>query len=297
MIGGEELEPPEFGSITIAIKPKDGLYISDFDKKIILSKLKQYAITGINQKIVDIKVLYIELESYIYYNSSKSPGIETLKTNIQNSLITYSKSLDINKFGGRFKYSKILQIIDDTNVSITSNITKVIIRRNLNTVLNQFAEYELCFGNRFHANSEGGNIKSTGFKVSSEPNFVYLTDTPNEDKKTGVLGIIRLSTNPTQPATTIIRSAGIVDYESGEIRLNNINIIETELPNSVVEIQAFPESNDVIALKDLYLSLDVSKSKINMIKDVISSGENTSGILFSKDYYQSSYSNGSLIRK
>jgi hypothetical protein len=296
-IGGEELEPPEFGSVTIAIKPKDGLYISDFDKKTILSKLKQYSITGINQKIVDIKVLYIELESYIYYNSSKSPGVETLKTNIQNSLTTYSNSLDINKFGGRFKYSKVLQIIDDTDVSITSNITKIIIRRNLNTLLNNFAEYELCFGNRFHVRSEGGNIKSTGFKVSSEPNFVYLTDTPNEDKKTGVLGIIRLSSDPTQPATTIIRSAGVVDYELGEIRLNNINILETELPNSVIEIQAFPESNDVIALKDLYLSLDVSKSKINMIKDVISSGENTSGILFAKDYYQSSYSNGILIRK
>ena len=69
------------------------------------------------------------------------------------------------------------------------------------------------------------------------------------------------------------------------------------MANSLVEIQAYPESNDVIALKDLYLSLDISKSKINMIKDVISSGENTSGVLFVRDYYQSSYSNGSLIRK
>jgi hypothetical protein len=296
-VGGEELEPPEFGSVTISIKPKNGLYISDFDKQAILSKLKQYSITGINQKIIDIKVLYIELDSYVYYNSSKSPGAETLKTNVQNSLTTYSNSLDINKFGGRFKYSKVLQIIDDTDISITSNITKVIIRRNLNTLLNQFTEYELCFGNKFHVNYEGGNIKSTGFKIASEPNFVYLTDIPNEDKLTGVIGIIRLSQDPTQPPTTIVRSAGVVDYEKGEIRLNSINIIETELPNSIVEIQAFPESNDIIALKDLYLSLDVSKSKINMIKDVISSGENTSGVLFTRDYYQSSYSNGSITRK
>lgn len=297
VVGGEDLNPPEYGSITISIKPKDGLYVSQFDKQLILSKLKQYTITGINQKITDIKVLYIELDSYVYYNSSNSPGVENLKTKIENSLSTYSNSLDINKFGGRFKYSKLLQIIDNTDVSVTSNITKITIRRNLNVLLNQFAEYELCYGNKFHVNSEGANIKSTGFKIPSEPEFVYLTDIPNKDKISGTLAIIKLSSNPSQSPTTIISSAGVVNYETGEIRLNAINIIQTELPNSVVEIQAYPESNDVIALKDLYLSLDTSKSKINMIKDVISSGENTSGVLFARDYYQSSYSNGSLIRK
>jgi hypothetical protein len=297
VVGGEDLEPPEYGSVTISIKPKDGLYVSRFDKELILSKLKQYTITGINQKITDIKVLYIELDSYVYYNTSNSPGVESLKTKVENSLITYSNSLDINKFGGRFKYSKLLQIIDNTDVSITSNITKITIRRNLNVLLNQFAEYELCYGNKFHVNSEGANIKSTGFKIPSEPGFVYLTDKPNKDKITGTLAIIKLSQNPSQSPTTIISSAGVVDYQTGEIRLNGINIIGTELPNSVVEIQAYPESNDVIALKDLYLSLDISKSKINMNKDVISSGENTSGVLFARDYYQSSYSNGILIRK
>ena len=297
VVGGEDLEPPEYGSITISIKPKDGLYVSQFDKQIILSKLKQYAITGINQKITDIKVLYVELDSYVYYNTSNSPGVESLKTKIENSLNTYSNSLDINKFGGRFKYSKLLQIIDNTDVSITSNITKITIRRNLNVLLNDFAEYELCYGNKFHVNSEGANIKSTGFKIPSESEFVYLTDIPNKDKLAGTLAIIKLSQNPSQSPTTIISSAGVVDYQTGEIRLNAINITQTELANSVIEIQAYPESNDVIALKDLYLSLDVSKSKINMSKDVISSGENTSGVLFTKDYYQSSYSNGSLIRK
>lgn len=298
VVGGEELEPPEYGSITISIKPKEGLYLSEFEKQLILSKLKQYAITGINQKIIDIKVLYVELDSYTYYNSSISPGPESLKTKVTNSLSSYSNSLDVNKFGGRFKYSKLLQIIDNTDVSITSNITKIIIRRNLNTLLNQFAEYELCYGNRFHINSEsGGNIKSTGFRIATESEFLYLTDVPNADKLTGTLAVIKLSSIPGESPRTVVSSAGTVDYVRGEIRLNAINIVGTEKPNGVIEVQAYPESNDVVALKDLYLTLDISKSKINMIKDVISSGENTSGVLFARDYYQSSYSNGSLIRE
>ena len=302
VVGGEELDPPEYGSVSISIKPKNGLYISDFDKEIILSKLKKYSITGINQKLIDIKVLYVELDSFVYYNPVKSSSPLAVKTKIQKSLTTLAESLYSTKIGGRFKYSKVINLIDASDSSITSNITKVIIRRNLNCLLNQFAEYELCYGNRFHVDPSGGNIKSTGFKIPSQSGYLnqdeylYFTDIPNADKKTGIIAVIKPSLVPDVKPQTIIKSAGTVDYVTGEIRLNALNIISTEKPNGVVEIQAFPESNDVIGLKDLYLSIDIEKSKINMAKDVITSGENTSGVLFTSDYYKSSYSNGSLIR-
>jgi len=302
VVGGEELNPPEYGSVSISIKPKNGLYISDFDKELILSKLKKYSITGINQKLIDIKVLYVELDSFVYYNPVKSSSPLAVKTKIQKSLTTLAESLYSTKIGGRFKYSKVINIIDDSDSSITSNITKIIIRRNLNCLLNQFAEYELCYGNRFHVDSDGGNIKSTGFKIPSQSGYLnqdqylYFTDIPNADKKTGIIAVIKPSLVPNVKPQTILQSAGTVDYVTGEIRLNALNIISTEKPNGVVEIQAFPESNDVIGLKDLYLSIDIEKSKINMAKDVITSGENTSGVLFTSDYYKSSYSNGSLIR-
>ena len=84
------------------------------------------------------------------------------------------------------------QVIDKTNTSITSNITKIIIRRDLKPILNAPTEYELCFGNRFHVNSEGFNIKSTGFKISGVSDTVYFTDVPNKDKTLGILSIVIL---------------------------------------------------------------------------------------------------------
>ena len=60
VIGGEDLNPPRYGTVYISIKPKNGDYLSDFDKEFILSKLKQYAVSGINQEIIDLKVLYVE---------------------------------------------------------------------------------------------------------------------------------------------------------------------------------------------------------------------------------------------
>ena len=294
VIGGEELDPPEFGSVSISIKPKNGTFVSDFNKQQIKNKLKQYSISGINQKIIDLKILYVEIDSSIYYNYSQVSAVESLKTKVVNSLTEYSNSVDLNSFGGRFKYSKVLQIIDNTDTSITSNITKIKIRRDLKALINQFAQYELCFGNKFHINSDGFNIKSTGFKISADPDTVYLTDVPNSDGKTGIISIVKPLSNGT--TRIVAKSAGTVDYVKGEIKLGTINIISTTKGNDIIEIQAFPESNDVIGLKDLYLNFSIEKSTINMVRDVIASGDEISGTVFARDYYTSSYSNGNLIR-
>ena len=295
IVGGEELDPPQFGTVQISIKPKNGFLVSDFNKSRILSELKQYSISGINQKIVDLKILYVELDSFVYYNDSMVTTPDSLKTKISQSLTNYSKSADLNKFGGRFRYSKALKTIDGTDTAITSNISRVKIRRNLVALLNQFAQYELCFGNQFHVLEAGKNIKSTGFKVAGDNDTVYLTDVPNPDKKTGIVSIVK--NLPDGTVRVVAKSAGTVDYVRGEINLGTVNITSTSKPNNVIEIQAFPESNDVVGLRDLYLNLDISKTKINMIKDVISSGDEISGTVFNRDFYTSSYSNGSLIRE
>ena len=294
VVGGEELSPPKFGTVQISIKPKNGTYVSDFDKQRILNKLKKYAIAGINQKIIDLKVLYVEIDSAIYFNTSQVSNVETLKTNVTSTLAEYAQDVDMNRFGGRFKYSKILQLIDRVDSAITSNITKVVIRRDLKVLRNQFAQYELCFGNQFHVKPNGFNIKSTGFRIAGESSVVYLTDTPTTTT-TGILSIVKVGENGEK--FVVAKDAGIVDYKKGEIILNTVNIVDTVVPEDIIEIQAFPESNDVVGLKDLYLSFDVSNSKINMIKDVIASGEEISGVSFTRDYYTSSYSNGALERK
>ena len=302
VVGGEELSPPQFGTVQISIKPKNGTYVSDFDKQNILNKLKQYAIAGINQKIVDLKVLYVEIDSSIYFNTTQVSNVDDLKTNVTSALATYSRDVDMNRFGGRFKYSKILQLIDRVDSAITSNITKVRIRRDMKVLTNQFAQYELCFGNMFHINPGGYNIKSTGFTIAGSNDTIYFTDVPNKNADgtldgsgKGVLAAIkRTEQNNLQVA---VKGVGTVDYMKGEILVNTINITSTVADNDIIEVQAFPESNDVVGLKDLYLSFNVSDSTINMVKDVIASGEDISGVSFTRDYYTSSYSNGDLERK
>ena len=302
VVGGEELNPPQFGKVQISIKPKNGTFVSDFDKSQIKNKLKNYAIAGINSEIVDLKILYVEVDTTAYYNPAQIASASNLRTAIITALDQYAENVELNKFGGRFKYSKVSTLIDRIDNGITSNITKVIIRRDLKALLNQFAQYELCFGNKFNINPAGFNIKSTGFTISGFNDVAYITDVPNKDvsgnldgSNMGTLSVVIKNNRGEQ--RVVVKDAGVVDYMKGEVILNTINITSTVSNNNIIEVQAFPESNDVVGLKDLYLSFDVSKSTINTIKDVIASGEDVSGVVFQRDYYTSSYSNGDLERK
>ena len=134
------MNPPQFGKVQISIKPKNGTFVSDFDKNQIKNKLKNYAIAGINSEIIDLKLLYVEVESNIYYNPSQINSSSGLRTTVINALNEYASNVEINKFGGRFKYSKLSTLIDRIDIGITSNITKEIIRRDLNCIFNRYSK-------------------------------------------------------------------------------------------------------------------------------------------------------------
>ena len=275
--GGEEMSPPRFGKVFISVKPRNGDFLSDQTKRELIQRLKSYAVAGIVPEFIDLKYLYVELNTSPYYNPSLNDDPENLKTGISNALTQYSRSIDVNKFGGRFKYSKAVSLIDSVDSSITSNITLVTIRRNLKAVLGQFAQYEVCFGNMFHTQESAYNVVSTGFTIEGVTGTVYLADEVINREK----GRIFFFTYTEGGTPNIVKkNAGTVDYMHGEVLIDTVNILSTVIANGVIEIQAIPHSNDIVGLRDLYVKFDMTNTTINMIQDLIASGENTSGSRF-----------------
>jgi hypothetical protein len=290
--GGETLTPPQYGKVFITIKPFYGNFVPNSIKDNLKRKLRRYAVSGIVPEIIDLKYLFIEYVTNVYYNPNLTSSVEQVKSTVSDNIQTYADSHELNRYGARFKYSKFQKLIDDSQASITSNITNIQIRRDLKALINTFANYEICFGNPFHIkDSRGYNIKSSGFKVSGIADTVYLTDIPT-DGYTGTLVLFTLTTTP-----IIVRSnVGTIDYSKGEIKISSINILSTTIvkdSQNFVEISASPSSNDVIGLQDLYLQMDISKSVINMISDDISSGGDISGTTY---ITSSSYSDKTITR-
>ena len=294
--GGEELDPPQYGKVFITIKPFYGTFLSNSIKDNIKFQLRKYSVAGIVPEILDLKYLYIELNSNVYYNTNSLLSSDLLKTKIINNVKRYADSEELNKYGAKFKYSKYQKLIDDSDSSITSNITNLQIRRDLKVSPNQFAQYEICYRNKFHIkNTSGYNIKSSGFKVGGISNTVYFGDRPNSDRRTGSLFLFYLDSDV--DPIIVNESIGTIDYEKGEIITNPIKIISSEKNDGntpIIEISAIPESNDILGVQDLYLQIDTGRLEVNTIVDNIESGSDTSGANY---IISSSYSNGNLVRK
>ena len=272
--GGEELDPPEYGKVFITIKPKYGEFLSDVIKDTIKNDLKKYTVAGIKQEFLDLMYLYVEYDSTVSYDTGFISDKFDLQSRITSAIENYAKSADINSFGGRLKYSKLLSQIDSIDSGITSNITNLIMRRNMVPAYNSIATYEVCYGNKFHADLEGFNVRSSAFKIDGVEGDLYLTDFPNDDQLTG---IVKFFTIDNGVIVYVNNNAGTVDYVKGEIILFPVTITSTPLENRV-EIEATPESNDIVAKENLYIVLDTTgNSKLSLLEDVLVSGSNISG--------------------
>ena len=293
VFGGEDLVPPQYGKVFISIKPRNGDFVPNLIKQNIKRDLKKYSVAGIVPEILDLKYLFIETNSKVYYDTNLAPSASFVSTKVQRDLTSYAESSQLNKYGARFKYSKLLKVIDQSHESVTSNITTIEMRRDLRLATSEVAEYAVDFGNQFHIKSMSGfNIRSSAFRVINISSDVYLFDTPDIDGKKGQIGLFSLSQGSSTP-TIQRRNIGVINYETGRITLDPINIVSGKTKDSVqiMEISASPESNDIIGLQDLYLQLD--NSVVDMVVDQISSGIDPSGSTYT---VTTSYKNGSIVR-
>jgi len=299
VFGGEELIPPQYGKVFISIKPRTGEFLPNLIKENIKRDLKKYAVAGIVPEILDLKYLYLEVTSNIYYNTNQAPSASEVSTIVQSNIESYADSSELNKYGARFKYSKFLKIVDDSHEAITSNITSVAMRRDVRAALNTLAEYQIGFGNQFHiARMSGYNIRSSAFRVAGVSQNVYIGDIPNTNRENGSLFLFTLDNPASRNPTIVRRNVGRIDYIKGIITLNPINIQSTQKVidgQSVIQVVATPQSNDVIGLQDLYLQLDVNNSVFEVITDSIASGldPSASSYTVSSSY---NYNRGLLVK-
>jgi len=296
VFGGEDLVPPQYGKVFISIKPKSGDFLPNLTKENIKMKLKKYAVAGIVPEILDLKYLFIEVDSKVYYNTNQAPSAAYVSTIVQNNANKYAESVEMNKYGAKFKYSKFLKVIDDSSPAVTSNITIVRMRRDLRVSLNTWAEYAIGFGNEFFIRSmDGYNIKSSAFRISGIQQDVYMSDIPNTNRTTGSIFLFTVPSISSQTPTIVRRNIGVINYVSGVITLSPINVQSAMTKNGqpTIEIGVSPASNDVIGLQDLYLQLDISNSTFDTVVDEIASGLDPSA---SNYIVSQSYPNGNLVR-
>ena len=257
--GGEEERYPEYGKVKIIIKPNSGSTLSTFTKQQIIDGLRDYAKASVTPEIIDASVVYIEIDSKIYYNTRRTTQFpEEIRTKVISAVDEYTRLSGTEKFNGKFRYSKYVGVIDESDPSINSNTTTLTLRKDFYPALNSVFYYELCYQNEFGDSCDGPVIQSTGFKVAEYPNFtVYFED------RDGKIVLYRL--DPATGEKVVLKDdLGTVDYVEGEIKLFDVTIISGSYFDNRIEVRVQPAKNDVNAERSLYLDVDISNSKFTV---------------------------------
>ena len=262
IFGGEDQVPPQYGKVFIVLKPNDAAYLTSLTKNQIIEQLKKYVVASVEPVIVDPSILYVELTSKIYYNGSiTSDTPSQIRDKVVTNLQNYIEDSDIEKFNGKFRYSKIVGVIDDSDKSINSNITSVTMRKDFYPQLNSTFYYEICYQNAFDKDCEGPTLSTTGFRVTEYPNFdVYLED------RDGKIILYRLDAL-TGEKVLLDKEVGDIDYVKGELKMYNLTIIKGSFFDNRISVRVKPLSNDVQAFREVYLDVDIPNSSFSAYKE------------------------------
>jgi hypothetical protein len=259
--GGEEDNPPEYGVVKIVIKPKYATTLTSFTKNELEKKLRKYSVASVTPKIVDPSILYVELNSKIYYDTNlttyKSDKIKSL---VIRNIEDYIVLSDTEKFDGKFRYSKFIGVIDDSDTSIKSNLTTVTMRKDFYPAINSKFYYEICFKNPV-VQDDMPTISSTGFTVREFPlDTVYIED------RNGKLVLYTLD-SVTGDKKVLRPNLGEIDYETGELRMYDLIILKGSFNDDKIEIRALPAENDIVSAREMFLDVDITKSKFTIIQE------------------------------
>jgi hypothetical protein len=260
--GGEEADPPEYGKVKIAIKPRNLTYLSSYTKNLITSEIKKYSVASVIPELVDASVIFIELTSRVFYDqTTTNQTADAIKGKVIENLSKYIQSSDTEKFGGKFRYSKFISTIDSSDRSIRSNLTNVTMRKDFYPSLNNNAYYELCFNNPFDNDIDTQTLTSTGFVVQQYPNYVvYLEDRGEK------IVLYRLDSQ-TGDKIVLNDSQGLINYAKGEVRVFNLNIIKGTFADNKIEVRLKPQYNDILAKREVFLDVDIDKSSFTLIQE------------------------------
>jgi|TARA_B100000035_G_scaffold149050_1_gene127074 hypothetical protein len=262
--GGETEEPPEYGRVKIAIKPKYSDILSNSTKTDILSKLKKYTVASVTPVIVDPSIVDVLVQSKIFYNQTQTNSTtEQLRNLVISNLDEYDETADLSKFGGVIRKSKVTTVIDSSQDSITGNNTEFRLRKKLVPALNTRAQYLLCYVNPFKSYCDGqSTITSTKFKISGFSEEAYLENT--ED------GTIRIYTiDPiTARKRILVDDVGTVNFDDGKVTLSSLTITEGSDADNNIYITAVPKNDDIFAVREVYLNLALQDSTFSVFKEV-----------------------------
>ena len=178
------------------------------------------------------------------------------------------------------RYSKLLDIIDDAENSILSNITTLKLRKTFTPTLSTSTNYTVDYSNALynphteHDKAAGGILSTTGFKVANDTNVYFFDDDGNGNiRRYYLIGSVR---------NYVDNTAGTINYSTGALAFNALTIASIEnirgSASTVIECTVTPSSNDIVPVRNQGVDIEISNSTFTVQADTLVGGSANAGI-------------------
>ena len=275
--GGEDNDPPQYGKVFIALKPKNSDYLSDTEKASVQTKLNKLNMLTVRPTIIDADIVKILISCVFKYNENATQYSNgELVTLVTSSINTFDNT-NLANFDSVFRHSNLVKAIDETDSAILSNTCNLRLKKATTITIAKTLGYTSSFGNALYNpnsgyNAAGGGITlTTGFYTQGDTvNVHYFDDNGN--------GILRRYYVSSGARVYLDSSAGTVDYTNGKITINAINITSTVNTDSTIDFTVIPAGNDVVASRGNLIDIAPADVKVTGEVDTIASGESSAGV-------------------
>ena len=275
--GGEDNDPPQYGKVFIALKPKNSDYLSDTEKKSVQTKLNALNMLTVRPTIVDADIVKILITCIFKYNENATQYSNGELVTLVTSAINVFDNTNLANFDSVFRHSNLVKAIDETDSAILSNTCNIRLKKATNVIVGKTLGYTSSFGNGFYNpnsgyNSVGGGIiQTTGFYTQGDATNLHYFDDDG-------LGVIRRYYLSSGARVYLDNTAGTVDYPNGKITINAINITSTSNTDSTIDFTVIPAGNDVVASRGNLIDIAPIDVKVTGEVDTIASGESSAGV-------------------
>ena len=265
---------PEYGKVFISVKSTTGANLTSSQKTQLVSDLSKYTVASISPVIVDPETTKLRITSNVVYNSSATTKLSSeLVTAVTNVLTTYDSST-LQTFNGQYRASAVSKLVDEADTSILNNTTTIKLSKDFIPTLGTTKSYNISFNNGLlhpedgYLASAGGILFSTGFKVGTDTTTEWFFDEDGQGnlRRYALIGTTRSYAD---------NQAGSIDYASGYISINNVNITAiSDVDGSTstsIRLVITPATNDIVPVRNQLLEIDFTNTTITASVDTASS--------------------------
>ena len=256
---------PEYGKVFISVKSTTGANLTSAQKTQLITDLAPYTVASITPVIVDPETTKLRLTTTFNYDSSATTKLNTDLVSAVNTTLTTYNSSTLQTFNGQYRASAVSKLIDESDPAILNNTTTVKLSKDFTPDMGTTKSYNVAFNNAmFHPEdgylkATGGVLSSSGFKVGTDTTTEYFFDDDGNGnlRRFALIGTTRSYAD---------NEAGTIDYTSGYISINNINITAIsnvdDVASTSIRLIITPASNDIVPVRNQLLEIDFTNTTI-----------------------------------